>query len=152
MRLDHVPGEDISGPASLEQFRGLHLGRCARRILLLAPHPDDEPQVLSAERSGRPAAESHRRAMRRLAAHGLVELSLKVEEVETTRTKQLPPLQWDGDAGVYRQGPRLSVPVVRPVAKRAVKLTVLGELLVNRLRSALETGEHIRWDNIIDIQ
>lgn len=140
---------DSPHTACLERVRGVHLGRCARRILLLAPRSDGEPEVLRPERGGRAAAESHRRAMRRLAAIGLVELSLKVEQVETKRTKHSPTVQWDGNAGVYRHRQHQDVPVIRSVEKRAVKLTPLGEMMVDRLRPALETGAHIRWTDAI---
>jgi hypothetical protein len=131
-------------------MRGLHLGRCARRILLLAPGPTDEPQVLLPERPGRAASESQRRATRRLAAVGLIELSWKVEEVQTKREKQTRPLSWNPQAGVYQEENCRQIPVRRAVEKRAVKLTPLGALVVDRLRLTLETGERIRWDALID--
>jgi hypothetical protein len=130
-------------------MRGLHLGKCARRILLLAPGPADEARVLTPERAGRPAAESHRRAMRRLAEVGLIELSWKSEQVETRRQKEVGPLIWDRKAGAYQTRKRQKVPVRRSIEKRATKLTPLGALLTERLRPALETGERIRWAPII---
>jgi hypothetical protein len=47
--------------------------------------PTEELSVIPAERAGRAAAESHHRAMRRLAAIGLLELTWKTETVETKR-------------------------------------------------------------------
>jgi hypothetical protein len=82
----------------------------------------------------------------------LVELSSKVEQVETRREKESGHLQWDEEAGIYRRGEPRRVPVRRSVEKRAVKLTPLGALLVDRLRPALETGERIRWAPIIDFE
>src|SRR5690349_18600651 len=73
---------DVNGAVAPEELHGLHLGRCARRILLLLGSPADEPLVLLPEREGRSAAESHRRAMRRLAEVGLIELSWRAEEVQ----------------------------------------------------------------------
>lgn len=90
--------------------------------------------------------------MRRLAEIGLVELSLKAEVVQTRREKEGTPLQWDRDTGVYREGEAERIPVLRSVEKRAVKLTLLGALVVDRFRSALETGERIRWNAIVDGQ
>jgi hypothetical protein len=141
---------DPPGLVPIQSVRGCHLGRCARRILLLSPGPDDEPQIVIPEREGRGAAESHRRSMRRLAEIGLVELSLKAEVVRTRREKEGTPLQWDGDTGVYREGQAERIPVLRSVEKRAVKLTLLGAIVVDRFRSALETGERIRWNTIAD--
>jgi hypothetical protein len=105
--------------------------------------------VLLPEREGRASAESHRRALQRLAAIGLVELSLKDEQVQIRREKEGGRVQWDGDAGVYREREPQRIPVRRTVRKRAVQLTPLGALVVNRLRSALETGERIRWSAIV---
>ena len=90
--------------------------------------------------------------MRRLAEIGLVELSLKSEVVQTRREKQSTPLRWDRDTGVYREGEAERLPVLRSVEKRAVKLTLLGALVVDRFRSALEAGERIRWNTIADGQ
>lgn len=136
----------------LENVRGLHLGRCSRRILLLSPGPGDEPQVLPPERDGRASAESHRRAMRRLAESGLVELSFKVEQVPTRREKHACHMQWDEEAGVYWEGEPRRIPVWRSVEKRAVKLTPVGALVVNRLRPVLESGERIRWASVRELE
>ena len=134
----------------LENVHGLRLGHCARRILLLSPAPHESPEVLLPERPGRSSAESHRRALQRLAEIGLVELSVKVEQVQTKREKDGGRVQWDRVAGVYREETPSRIPVRRTVWKRAVKLTPLGAHLVDRLRSALETGERIRWAVVID--
>jgi hypothetical protein len=105
--------------------------------------------VLLPEREGRASAESHRRALQRLAAIGLVELSLKGEQVQIRREKEETGIWWDRDAGVYRERAPQRIPVRRTVRKRAVQLTPLGALVVNRLRSALEAGERIRWSAIV---
>jgi hypothetical protein len=83
---------DLHGAALLHEIRELHLGRCAPRILLLAQGPANEPRVLVPERSERAPSESQRRAMRRLAARRLVELSWKAEEVQTKRETLDGPL------------------------------------------------------------
>jgi hypothetical protein len=88
--------------------------------------------------------------MRRLAEIGLIELSWKAEEVQTKREKQVGPLLWDENTGMYRDRKLQLVPVRRSVEKRATRLTPLGELLVDRLRLVLETGERIRWGPIIE--
>jgi hypothetical protein len=143
---------DGGQPVSLTNLRGLRLGRCARRILLLAPPPLSEPAVLPPERAGRGAAESHRRAMRFLAANGLVELSWKTEMVETKQERRSPAVVWDSDAGVYQEVEPERAPVQRAIERRAVKLTVLGEFLVDRLRPVLESGRRIRWDVMVDLE
>lgn len=140
---------DSNGVMPLQTLRGMHLGRCARRILLLAPGPGDEPRVLLPAQAGRAAAESHRRATRRLFAVGLVELSWKAEHVETVREKQSNSVCWNPDAGVYQKEPPRPIPVRRAIEKRAVRLTPLGALVVDRLRETLEAGDRIRWDTII---
>jgi hypothetical protein len=89
--------------------------------------------------------------MRRLAEIGLVELSMKAEVVQTKREKEGTPLQWDRDTGVYREGEAERVPVLRSVEKRAVKLTPFGALVVDRCRAALETGQRIRWNSLIEL-
>jgi hypothetical protein len=140
---------DSPATLMLGDVQGLRLGHCARRILLLSPGPDDAPQVLLPERDGRASAESHRRALQRLADIGLVELSLKTEQVQIKREKEGGRVQWDGKAGLYRAGETYQIPVRRTVRKRAVKLTPIGALLVDRLRTALETGGRIRWTSIV---
>lgn len=133
----------------LEDVQGLRLGHCARRILLLSPGPEDAPRVLVAERDGRASSESHRRALHRLAEIGLIEFSLKIEQVQIKREKKGGRVQWDENAGVYRKSESSRIPVQRMVRKRAVRLTPVGALLVDRLRSALETGGRIRWASIV---
>lgn len=136
---------DASLSSAVANLQGLRLGRCARRILLLAPSPPDEPCIIGPERDGRAAAESHRRAMRRLAAIGLLELTWRTETVETTRKTQTGSVRWDPDAGVYREVEPNYVPSERVVAYRAARLTPLGALVVDRLRPALESGKRVRW-------
>jgi hypothetical protein len=114
--------------------------------LLLAPDPADDTRVLLPGRPGRAAAESHRRAIRRLAEIGFIELSWKRVEVRIKREKQVGPLIWDEVAGVYQDRRSEKIPVRRSIDKRAVRLTPLGALVVDRIRPLLETGERVRWD------
>jgi hypothetical protein len=138
--------------ASLDDLRGIRLGRCARRILLLAPLPEEEPRAIAPERPGRAATESQRRALHRLSAIGLVELSWKSETVTTMEVARSTRVLWDPEDGVYRETDREPSPVTRTVEKRAVQLTPLGALLVDRLRPQLETGQRIRWAPLIDAE
>jgi hypothetical protein len=142
----------ISRASAVTSLHGLRLGRCARRILLLAPGPTQEPSVIPVERAGRAAAESHRRAIRRLAEVGLLELAWKQETSETKGKGQTGTVQWDHQAGMYRDVDPKYIPIERVVTRRAVKLTALGALLVDRLRRELETGKRIRWDSLMDTQ
>jgi hypothetical protein len=151
--MSRDPGAlDTTRSAALASLHGLRLGRCARRILLLAPPPTGEPTVIPAERDGRAAAESHRRAMRRLAAIGLVELTWKTETVETKGKTRTGSVLWDPDAGVYRKVRPKHTAIERAIERRAVRLSALGAFLVDRLRPELETGKRIRWASIAQLE
>ena len=126
----------------LERLRGLRLGKHHRRILLLAPPPDDEPRVVAPEREGRAAAEAHRRGIRRLAAAGLITVSIVPERVKTSSVGR--EKQWDASSD---ESSTANGSVQRTYYKGAVKLTDLGGILVDRLREDLETGKRIRWRN-----
>ena len=139
---------DASWFGAVAQLKGLRLGRCARRILLLAPRPTEEPRIVVAEREERAAVESHRRAMRRLATSGLLELTWRTETVETTRTVRTGSIRWDPEVGVYREIDPDRLPVERVVAHRAARLTPLGAAVVDRFRPALESGKRIRWSSL----
>jgi hypothetical protein len=135
-------------PGSLADLRGLRLGRCARRILLLAPSTSQDPAIVPPDRPDRASADSHRRAMRSLAAHGLVELTWSTETVETRQVRTSPRVRWDASAGVYQDGDPSPTRVERDVKRRAIRLTLLGESVVDRFRRALENGQRIRWDSV----
>lgn len=137
---------------SLTDIRGIRLGQCARRILLLAPRPSQEPDIVPPRRPGRASADSHRRAMRSLAAHGLIELTWKTEIVETRQVRRSPRVRWDSIAGVYGEGDPVPAQVERAIKRRAVRLTPLGELVVDRLRPVLENGRRVRWDWLDEVQ
>ena len=108
--------------------------------------------MIPPERAERAAAESHRRAMRRLAATGLVELSWKTETVQIARRRETGSVVWDPSAGIYREAGSGQWPVVRSIERRAVRLTALGGLLVDRLRPDLETGKRIRWTSLTELE
>jgi hypothetical protein len=141
---------DATQSNALAGLHGLRLGKCARRILLLAPRPNEEPTVIPPERDERAAAESHRRATRRLASIGLVELTWKSETVETKRKTRTGSVLWDPDAGVYREVSPKQTAIERTIERRAVRLTTLGAFLVDRLRPKLETGQRIRWVSLAE--
>jgi hypothetical protein len=86
--------------------------------------------------------------MRWLETKGLVELAWTTEIVETRQVRHTPRVRWDPIAGVYREDTPPPVQVERTVKRRTVRLTPLGELVVDRLRPALENGRRIRWDSI----
>ncbi|HEX8918976.1 MAG TPA: hypothetical protein VF898_10770 [Chloroflexota bacterium] len=88
--------------------------------------------------------------MRQLAGNGLVELTWKTQIVETRRKRKGRGILWDQDAGDYRQESAQQICVERAVERRAVRLTPLGSLIVDRLRPELEHGRRIRWDSLID--
>jgi hypothetical protein len=88
--------------------------------------------------------------MHRLAAIGLVELTWKVETVETKGMARTGGVRWDPAAGVHREVEPKHIPIERAIERRAVRLTALGAVLVNRLRPELETGKRIRWGSITE--
>jgi hypothetical protein len=88
--------------------------------------------------------------MRFLAAKGLVELSWKAETIQTKQVRTAPAVVWDADAGVYRDIQPAEAAVERTIGRRAVQLTPMGKLLVDRLRPILENGRRVRWDLIIE--
>ena len=90
--------------------------------------------------------------MRRLATTGLVELSWKIETVQTARRRQTRSVVWDPTVGLYREVGSHYSPVERSIERRAVRLTALGGLLVDRLRPDLETGKRIRWTALIELE
>ena len=94
---------------------GLRLGSHERRILLAAALPDHNHRVVPPHASGRSAAEAHRRAQRQLAKSGL----LSLEQVII------------GNGSLRR--------------KTGIRLTPLGQAVVERIGEDLEVGKSIRW-------
>jgi hypothetical protein len=87
--------------------------------------------------------------MRCLAGHGLIELSWKTDIVQTHQIRRAPCVVWDPLSGVYRDVRPEDAPVERAIERRALRLTDVGALLVDRLRQTLEHGQRIRWDTIL---
>jgi hypothetical protein len=106
------------------------MGKYGRRILLLAPGPAEDATVILPERDGRTALDSHNRAMRRLAAAGLVSTTRIKTVVETKRIRT--EWEWDNALMDWVQRP---VPVRQMRWREAVKLTPVGAAVVDRLRS-----------------
>jgi hypothetical protein len=95
---------------------GLRLGKHERRTLLAAPGPRlGPPQIIVPRGASRTTGEGIRRAARRLHRAGLLTLFWRSEEN--------PPFD----------------------RKRAVRLTPLGQALVERLHGRIAAGETIRW-------
>jgi hypothetical protein len=95
---------------------GLRLGKHERRTLLSAPGPQAwPPQIIVLRGASRTTGEGIRRAARRLHRAGLLTLFWRPEEY--------PPFD----------------------RKRAVRLTPLGQALVERLHGRIAAGETIRW-------
>lgn len=62
------------GERDIQRLRGVRLGHRERRILLTAPTPKEQPQVIGPEGDGRPVLEAHRRAIRKLRGAALLEV------------------------------------------------------------------------------
>ena len=119
------------------KLAGLRLGKHERRILLAAPPPDREPIVVSAEGAGRSVSEVHRRAVRRLAMAGLIDMRKKQVEIETKAVAW----SWGNHFSRTLLGDR----VKRRFHYQAVVRTPLGQTVVQRLTSTLASGGVIRW-------
>ncbi|MBF0424099.1 MAG: hypothetical protein HQL73_14025 [Magnetococcales bacterium] len=103
------------GESKALALSGLRLGSHERRILLAAAEVDHNHRVVPPHASGRSAAEAHRRAQRKLGGAGL--LSLK--QVIT------------GNGSLRR--------------RTGVRLTPLGQAVVERVGEELAEGTPIRW-------
>jgi len=131
---------------------GLRLGKHERRILLSAPPGSkcgwrDGPgkptyrfsgKVMHPGGPSRSDEEANRRALKKLEASGLVELSRDYAWEDRN------PPQW---LKTKRAGSRYWMMGRRC---RSAKLTPLGELVVERCRDELEGGKPIRWAKHID--
>lgn len=116
-----------------ESLAGVRLGKHERRVLLAAPEPVAEPAIVEPERPGRVADEANRRAIRRLAELGLVVLA----DVRQDRQYGRDPIS----------GRRVRL---KPATwRRAIRLTALGALVVERLRPYLEAGKPFRWAGLL---
>jgi hypothetical protein len=107
------------------------LGWHERRILLLAPGPDEDSKVIDPPHPGRAADEVNRRAIRKLFNAGLLWISMTTVKMKM-QTEYLRGGRW--------------VPGERDYWKRQVRLTPLGQAVVRHLRQQLEVRLPIRWD------
>jgi hypothetical protein len=107
------------------------LGKHERRALLLAPAPSAGWRHIPPPGPGRSADEAHRRALRRLVAAGLLDLSYELTQGEHRR------ISWNGQ---FEWSQRWSS------TRGTACLSPLGFAVVTRLRHALESGLPIRWD------
>jgi hypothetical protein len=104
------------------------LGKLERRILLSAPAPDADSAYLPADGKSRANVEAHRRAIRRLECCGLLRLG------------------WE-DRHIARRHPWFYHKRCKAtVAHRVVRLSEMGQVVVDRLRPMLKTCKRIRWD------
>ena len=109
------------------------LNRHARRILLLAPGPEEEAAVIPPLDAKPNTATSHQQAVRRLVERGLV--STEVIEVWIPINRSKSEFEWNEVLGewVTRR-----VPSQQRRRKMAVKLTPLGASVVSEMRRTWE--------------
>ncbi|CAN5767069.1 hypothetical protein BH23CHL2_BH23CHL2_24970 [soil metagenome] len=138
------------------RLAGVRLGKHERRILLLAPPPNDDErpewlsksQVIEPADAGRASDEAHRRAIRKLAEHGLVEMARnKVEKrISDPRAGQFMRNQYNPEDGKwYRWHYRDDLTRRHSVWKRAVRLSPLGAAVATVIGDGLQPGRPIRW-------
>lgn len=117
----HLPCASCRGVE--RQVRDLgRLGCHERRLLLAAPPPDGEAQIVEASDPGRAGKEAHGRATRRLVQMGLLDIG------RTLGDPVLDELGW-----VPRRW------------QRTVRLTPLGHAIVQRVGESLARGRRVRW-------
>jgi hypothetical protein len=140
-------GSCRKGERDARNLAGLRLGKHERRILLIAPPGSkcgwrDGPgnptfpcsgKIIYPDGPSRAAEEANRRALRKLERAGLVEL-----DRDWSDARDEPPA-W------FRAKKARSRYWFMGRAYRTAKLTPLGELVVDRCRTELETGKPIRW-------
>jgi hypothetical protein len=144
-------GSCYVGERDARNLSGLRLGKHERRILLSAPPGSKvgyragrreemlQPKIMYPDGPSRAAEEANRRALRKLEAAGLIELSRSA----TWQLDDKPPKWFDAKRARSRywmMGRRY----------RSAALTPLGELVVERCRDELENGKPIRWAKLID--
>ena len=118
-----------------DEYRRLtrRMGPAARHLLLLAPGPQEEAQILGPASPNPGALASHYHALRRLEGDGLISVVPVEVRVETTRDRR----DWEWNA-VLGDWVERRVTVGRTLKKRAVKLTPLGAAVASRMRADLE--------------
>jgi hypothetical protein len=148
-------GSCYVGERDAHNLQGLRLGKHERRILLSAPPGSKvgyragrdaemlQPKIMYPDGPSRAAEEANRRALKKLAHVGLIELSRSYTWQQDKADNQEMP-KWFSDkrySGRYwMMGRRY----------RTAALTPLGELVVERCRDELENGKPIRWAKLID--
>jgi len=143
---DYLPcGRCRMGRTRAADLRGVRFGRHERRVLLLAPGPDEkEGRVIERDRPGRAEDEALRRAILRLWRMGLLYIWTKTVKVDArhviTVRRYYETMHYEADR-----------PVRREYRKRCVCLSPLGAVVVERLRPALESGSVIRWGALPDV-
>jgi hypothetical protein len=139
-------GSCYVGERDARNLQGLRLGKHERRILLSAPPSSKvgykagegnemlRPKIMYPEGPSRSEEEANRRALKKLGAAGLIELS----RAYTWDKDQEPPKWFEAKQARsrYWMGGR---------RYRTAALTLLGELVVERCRTELENGKPIRW-------
>jgi hypothetical protein len=143
------------GERDARNLRGVRLGKHERRILLSAPpgskvgyragRRDEmvQPKIIYPDGPSRSDEEANRRALKKLEADGLIELSRSYTwQQDAEDNKKMP--KW---FQAKRYGGRYSSMGRR---YRTAALTPLGELVVERCRDELENGKPIRWAKLID--
>jgi hypothetical protein len=144
-------GSCYIGARDARSLAGLRLGKHERRILLAAPpgskvgyrasrHEEMvQPKIMYPDGPSRAAEEANRRALKKLEAVGLIELSR-----DYTWDKDQEPPKWF-KAKQARSRYRLT-----GRRYRSAMLTPLGELVAQRCRDELEGGKPIRWAKLVD--
>ena len=123
------------GTPDLSVYRDLtdRLNKHARRILLLAPGPDEEPVVIPPLDAKPSTATSHYQAIRRLEERALVFSELV--EVWITIRRSKSEFEWNQVLGEWITR---RVPSQQRRRKVAVKLTPVGAAVVAEMRSLWE--------------
>jgi len=132
-------------------LQGVRLGKHERRILLCAPPGSKvgyragrdaemlQPQIIYPDGPSRSDEEANRRALKKLEAAGLIELSR-----DYTWDKGQEPPKWfkakQARSRYWAMGRRY----------RSAMLSPLGELVVERCRDELENGKPIRWAKLVN--
>jgi hypothetical protein len=145
-------GSCYIGERDARNLPGLRLGKHERRILLTAPpgskvgyragrgNEMHQPQIIYPDGPSRSDEEANRRALKKLEAAGLIELSRAY-----TWDKDQEPPKWfnakQARSRYWMMGRRY----------RSAALTPLGALVVERCRDELGNGKPIRWAKLIDV-
>jgi hypothetical protein len=141
-------GSCYVGERDARSLPGLRLGKHERRILLATQPPTDGAayEIIYPDGPSRAAEEANRRALKKLEAAGLVQLSQHYpswQRLSIAKVGQKEPEWFQAKQNRSRynhMGRRY----------RSAMLTPLGGLVVERCRDELEGGKPIRWAKRID--